>query len=149
VEKKSRYGKLFYACAGYPACQYATWDLPLNEPCPSCQWPILTLKTSKRRGVEKVCPQHECNYGWVIEAPEGKSADELNAQGRPPRRAPKTVAAPVVKPKVTAKKSVKKESTAVTTKPKKASKPAIGEKAPKTPVKKINARTKKTDVSDV
>ena len=30
--------------------------------CPKCGWPILTLKTTKRRGTEKVCPQKECGY---------------------------------------------------------------------------------------
>lgn len=67
VSRKSRYGKLFYSCKRYPDCKYAVWDLPLNEACPQCSWPILTKKTTKRRGAEKVCPQKECGYQEPIE----------------------------------------------------------------------------------
>ncbi len=62
LERKSRKGKLFYSCSNYPKCKYALWNPPINEPCPNCNWPILTVKTTKRRGSEKVCPQQECSY---------------------------------------------------------------------------------------
>ncbi|MFN2309613.1 MAG: type I DNA topoisomerase [Gammaproteobacteria bacterium] len=62
LKRKSRAGKIFYSCSTYPECKYAVWNEPLNEPCPSCGWPMLTLKTTKRRGTEKVCPQSECTY---------------------------------------------------------------------------------------
>jgi DNA topoisomerase-1 len=61
-KRKSRYGKEFYSCGRYPDCKYATWNPPLDEPCPSCHWPIMTLKVTKRRGAEKACPQKECGY---------------------------------------------------------------------------------------
>jgi DNA topoisomerase-1 len=72
IERKSRYGKLFYSCNTYPKCKYATWNPPVAEPCPKCGWPILTIKTTKRRGTEKVCPQKECGYSEVIAPPEAK-----------------------------------------------------------------------------
>ncbi|WP_274571710.1 type I DNA topoisomerase [Neisseria leonii] len=72
VERKSRYGKLFYSCATYPDCNYATWNPPLSETCPKCQWPVLTVKTTKRWGVEKVCPQKECGWKEQIEPPAPK-----------------------------------------------------------------------------
>ncbi|MFC4159911.1 type I DNA topoisomerase [Chitinimonas lacunae] len=75
IERKSRYGKLFYSCNTYPKCKYATWNPPINEPCPQCGWPILTLKTTKRRGVEKVCPQKECGFSEVVTPPEKLTAD--------------------------------------------------------------------------
>ncbi len=62
LERKSRKGKIFYSCSNYPKCKYALWNEPINESCPSCDWPILTVKTTKRRGTEKVCPQQECSY---------------------------------------------------------------------------------------
>ncbi|HET7675798.1 MAG TPA: type I DNA topoisomerase [Gammaproteobacteria bacterium] len=62
LQRKSRYGKLFYSCERYPKCKYAVWNWPLAESCPNCNWPILTVKTTKRRGTEKVCPQKECGY---------------------------------------------------------------------------------------
>ena len=62
LKRKSRYGKYFYSCSKYPACKYAVWNEPLNEKCPKCGWKILTSKTTKRRGTEKVCPQKDCGY---------------------------------------------------------------------------------------
>jgi DNA topoisomerase I len=62
LQRKSRYGKYFYSCSKYPKCKYAVWNEPLNEKCPKCGWKILTLKITKRRGREKVCPQKECGY---------------------------------------------------------------------------------------
>ena len=62
MQRKSRRGKIFYSCATYPKCDYATWNEPIAEPCPRCGWPVLTIKTTKRRGTEKVCPQQECSF---------------------------------------------------------------------------------------
>lgn len=62
LKRKSRYGKIFYSCERYPDCKYAVWNMPIKEACPKCQWPILTIKTTKRRGTEKVCPQKECDF---------------------------------------------------------------------------------------
>jgi DNA topoisomerase I len=62
LKRKSRYGKIFYSCARYPDCKYAVWNYPVAEPCPKCAHPILSIKTTKRRGTEKVCPKKECGY---------------------------------------------------------------------------------------
>ncbi|MCU0734235.1 MAG: type I DNA topoisomerase [Methylotetracoccus sp.] len=62
IKRKSRFGKLFYSCSTYPTCSYAVWNPPIAERCPSCGWPILTIKTTKRRGTEQVCPQKNCGY---------------------------------------------------------------------------------------
>ncbi|MBI1424087.1 MAG: type I DNA topoisomerase [Gammaproteobacteria bacterium] len=67
LKRKSRRGKVFYSCDRYPDCSYAVWNEPLNEACPQCGWPMLTLKITKRKGAEKVCPQQDCNYSEVIE----------------------------------------------------------------------------------
>jgi DNA topoisomerase-1 len=67
IKRKSRFGKLFYSCSTYPDCSYAVWNPPLAEPCPNCAWPVLTLKTTKRRGTEKVCPRKECGYAAPYE----------------------------------------------------------------------------------
>ncbi|MCX7205393.1 MAG: type I DNA topoisomerase [Proteobacteria bacterium] len=73
IERKSRYGKLFYSCNTYPDCKYATWNPPIAEACPQCKWPVMTIKITKRRGTEKVCPQKECGYVEVIEGPAPKA----------------------------------------------------------------------------
>ncbi|VAX06255.1 DNA topoisomerase I [hydrothermal vent metagenome] len=67
LKRKSRRGKIFYSCATYPKCDYAIWNEPVEEPCPRCGWPIVTIKTTKRRGTEKVCPQKDCNFTQQIE----------------------------------------------------------------------------------
>lgn len=62
LKRMSRYKKIFYSCSGYPKCKYAIWNEPVNEQCPKCGWPILTLKTTKKHGTQKVCPQKDCGY---------------------------------------------------------------------------------------
>ena len=61
-KKKSRRGKIFYSCSTYPACDYAVWDEPIAQPCPQCAWPVLTLKVTRSKGIERVCPQKGCGY---------------------------------------------------------------------------------------
>jgi DNA topoisomerase-1 len=73
VKRRSRRGKFFYSCNRYPKCRYAVWNPPLAEPCPECQWPMLTVKTTKRRGTEKVCPRKEC--GFAVSAPDLAEAE--------------------------------------------------------------------------
>ena len=73
LKRKSRFGKIFYSCATYPACNYAVWNPPLAEPCPKCNWPLLTIKTTKRRGTEKACPQKECGYTEPYEMEEAET----------------------------------------------------------------------------
>jgi DNA topoisomerase I len=72
LKRKSRYGKIFYSCARYPDCKYAVWNPPIPEPCPKCNHPIICIKTTKRRGTEKACPQKECGF---VEAYDGAMPD--------------------------------------------------------------------------
>ena len=62
LQRKSRRGKIFYSCSEYPDCKYAVWNEPYDQACPSCNWPMLTIKTTKRRGSELVCPQPDCDF---------------------------------------------------------------------------------------
>ncbi|MFH1152257.1 MAG: type I DNA topoisomerase [Pseudomonadota bacterium] len=62
VEKKSRRGKLFYGCNRYPDCTFASWDKPVNRPCPQCSSPYLIEKESKKEGLTVRCPEKECQY---------------------------------------------------------------------------------------
>jgi DNA topoisomerase-1 len=62
LKRKSRKGRIFYSCAGYPKCKYAIWNQPIDKPCPKCNWPIVTLKVTKRSGEQLVCPQTECDF---------------------------------------------------------------------------------------
>jgi DNA topoisomerase-1 len=70
VSRKSRYGKIFYSCNRYPDCKFAVWNEPLDEPCPACGFLMMTIKTTKRKGTEKVCPIKNCGHAEPYEKPE-------------------------------------------------------------------------------
>lgn len=76
LQRKSRRGKIFYSCAHYPKCDYALWNEPVAEACPKCNWPILSIKITKKSGHEKVCPQQGCGYSVALETPEEESPEE-------------------------------------------------------------------------
>ena len=67
--RKSKRGKVFYGCTGYPKCTFAAWDKPLNEKCPECGSAYLVEKYSKARGTEIRCPQKECDYHRELISP--------------------------------------------------------------------------------
>jgi len=48
VEKRSRRGRIFYACNRYPECEYAVWNKPVDRTCPRCGFPILVEKNNKK-----------------------------------------------------------------------------------------------------
>jgi DNA topoisomerase-1 len=79
MEKKSRYGKIFYSCNRYPKCKYALWDEPFAEPCPKCAFPIVVEKTTKRAGTVRKCPQEECDYEVTLVEPEQKAPARKSA----------------------------------------------------------------------
>lgn len=70
VKRQSRRGRVFFSCSRYPDCKYAVWNEPVNEPCPKCAWPMLTVKKTKKRGTELVCARQTCGYVKQIEPPE-------------------------------------------------------------------------------
>jgi DNA topoisomerase-1 len=66
VEKVTKRMKVFYGCSNYrtpgsdgvqTGCDWASWDKPINEECPSCGNPYLVYKTSKTRGDYLKCPK--------------------------------------------------------------------------------------------
>ncbi len=74
LKRKSRRGKIFYSCSTYPDCDYAVWNEPVTIPCPQCGWPMLTIKTTKRKGTEIVCPQKDCDYIEPYEEQDAKAS---------------------------------------------------------------------------
>lgn len=62
VERRSRYGKVFYSCSNYPDCKYAIWYKPLPKACPQCGAPFLVEKYSKKTGPYIACLKKECGY---------------------------------------------------------------------------------------
>ena len=78
LKRKSRRGKVFYSCERYPGCKYAIWNQPLAQPCPSCHWPITSIKTTKRSGTQRACPQQDCKFAepWDAPVPTMEKAEE-------------------------------------------------------------------------
>ena len=54
--KRTRKGKIFYGCNRFPKCDFALWDKPVNEFCPTCN-SLLIEKGKKIR-----CSNKECDY---------------------------------------------------------------------------------------
>ncbi|MBI2003261.1 MAG: topoisomerase DNA-binding C4 zinc finger domain-containing protein, partial [Candidatus Wildermuthbacteria bacterium] len=54
VSKKTRKGKIFYACNQYPACDFALWDKPTGELCKTCGSFMVT------KGKQVKCSNKEC-----------------------------------------------------------------------------------------
>lgn len=54
---RSKSGKIYYGCSGYPECKFMSWDIPTGEKCPVCKSPI--IKTAK--GVVR-CSQKDCAH---------------------------------------------------------------------------------------
>ncbi|MCG8688570.1 MAG: type I DNA topoisomerase [Desulfobacterales bacterium] len=62
VEKKSKRGKIFYGCSKFPDCTFASWDKPVNMPCPECDSAYLVEKETKRDGKFLKCPNRSCGF---------------------------------------------------------------------------------------
>lgn len=60
IEKKSRYGKVFYGCDKYPACNFALWNEPAGEFCPECK--SMLVKKYLKKGNKIACSSKECKF---------------------------------------------------------------------------------------
>jgi len=58
VERKSKKKRLFYGCDRFPACDFVSWDKPLQRPCPNCNGLLVEKKLKK--GIQVQCT--ECQY---------------------------------------------------------------------------------------
>ncbi|MDE5547619.1 MAG: type I DNA topoisomerase, partial [Clostridia bacterium] len=56
VKLRSKAGKLYYGCSGFPECKFMSWDEPTGEKCPKCKSALV----KGRRGVR--CSNKECDY---------------------------------------------------------------------------------------
>lgn len=67
LERHSRFGKIFYGCSGYPACQFTLKAKPVVGICEFCQYPLLVEKPTAG-GVKRCCASRQC----------GKPASDAN-----------------------------------------------------------------------
>ncbi len=61
VERKTRFGKLFYACDNYPSCKFAVNQPPIAEKCEKCGYPLLVEKKGAS-GVQRQCADRKCHH---------------------------------------------------------------------------------------
>ena len=54
IGKKTKKGKLFYACSKWPDCEFALWDKPTGEKCEKCN-SLMTEKNKKLKCSNKNC----------------------------------------------------------------------------------------------
>ncbi len=59
ILKKSKRGRSFYGCNGYPDCNFMTWNIPTEETCPQCN---STLFQKGGKSGKLVCEKPECGY---------------------------------------------------------------------------------------
>lgn len=57
--KKSKRGRSFYGCEGYPECNFMTWNEPVEEKCPQCGSSL--FRKGKKDG-KLVCEKPDCGY---------------------------------------------------------------------------------------
>ena len=57
--KKSKRGRSFYGCEGYPECDFMTWNVPTAEKCPDCG---KTLFNKGGKSGKLICENESCNY---------------------------------------------------------------------------------------
>ncbi len=62
TQRMSRFKRFFYGCNRYPNCTFASWDKPVARACPTCHYPILLDKNTKRDGHYFKCGNKECDY---------------------------------------------------------------------------------------
>ena len=55
---KTKTGKFFYGCEGYPDCEFRSWDIPAGEKCPSCGDDMIVRVYSTKKVIS--CPK--CTY---------------------------------------------------------------------------------------
>ncbi len=59
VLKKSKKGRSFYGCEGYPDCNFMTWNAPVEDKCPKCGSSL--FKKGGRSG-KLLCEKPDCGY---------------------------------------------------------------------------------------
>ncbi len=57
IVRKSKRGKPFYGCNRYPDCDFALWEKPTGEFCPTCTQPLVFAA----KGMVK-CSSKECDF---------------------------------------------------------------------------------------
>ena len=63
ILKKTKKGRMFYGCEGYPECDFVSWQRPSDKKCPKCGGYMI------EKGNKLVCADETCGY---VEAKKDK-----------------------------------------------------------------------------
>lgn len=56
ILKKTKKGRMFYGCEGYPECDFVSWQKPSDKKCPKCGGYMIG------KGSKLVCADETCGY---------------------------------------------------------------------------------------
>lgn len=56
ILKKTKKGRMFYGCEGYPECDFVSWQKPSDNKCPKCGGYMI------EKGSKLVCADETCGY---------------------------------------------------------------------------------------
>ena len=59
---RSKTGKIYYGCTGYPDCKFLSWDVPTGGKCPTCGHFLI------KRGNKIKCSDKNCEYSEELPA---------------------------------------------------------------------------------
>ena len=62
---RSKTGKIYFGCTGYPDCKFLSWDVATGEKCPTCNSYLI------KKGNKIKCSDKNCNYS--VEIPENEN----------------------------------------------------------------------------
>jgi len=66
LRRKTRRGRIFYGCSRFPKCRFATWDEPVERPCPKCSRKIILKKERQKSESYLYCSNKECDFKETI-----------------------------------------------------------------------------------
>lgn len=66
VGRKTKKGRRYFGCIGYPECDFVSWQKPSSEKCPDCNGPMV------EKGNKLVCMDEKCGYVKKIPRSEEK-----------------------------------------------------------------------------
>ncbi len=63
VQKKSKKGRNFFGCSGYPECNFMTWNQPTEYKCPHCNSTL--FQKGGKSGI-LLCEKPDCGYSRSV-----------------------------------------------------------------------------------
>ena len=61
VIRRTRKGRRYYGCENNPECDFMSWSLPVEKPCPRCGHYMV------KKGNKTVCSDSSCGYSEISE----------------------------------------------------------------------------------